>query len=514
MPWNEGPMKRKLLMCLTIGTITATSNAAFAQQQSAAGAPRQTIAIDAATGIPAGALRAPGQRRVTAAPVDQIDLGGLRPRPSPARAAGESYDMRGQAGYVEDAPGQVLDRPNWIPTDDGGRVWSIELSAPGSAALRVKLHGRWGHDGLELRVYDPVGGGAFGPYSRPRLDENGDWWTTIIFGDSIGLEFYAPPGDEPDWSPHMPAITAVAKHWADTGGTTRGLECSQEDVMCHADWIFEGRAVCRYSYIEAGDSWVCSGALLNREPSDLSPLVLTADHCIDNQTTAASIAFFWRFRTDECGSVPPTDPNDFPRNDGALLLKTRDNSDVSLLGMVEPPQGDLWLGWDNGGWTLQSDAVGIHHPGGTFQRISMGDVTAALWVTYGQNDAHVWRVGWDTGNTESGSSGSPVMDSSSRVRGQLKGGECGHGDYGRFGVSFDTLEPYIFNMASPVFVQAGAGGDQRGTSGDPFDGVFEASFCVFAGDEVRIRGGTYNENFTLWRPMTLNAENGVVRIGE
>ena len=94
-------------------------------------------------------------------------------------------------------------------------------------------------------------------------------------------------------------------------------------------------------------------------------------------SSAASIAFFWRFRTDECNGPGPTDPNDFPRNDGALLLKTRDNSDMSLLGMIEPPQGDFWLGWDSGGWTLQSDATRIHHPGGTFQRISLGDVTVA-----------------------------------------------------------------------------------------------------------------------------------------
>jgi hypothetical protein len=108
-----------------------------------------------------------------------------------------------------------------------------------------------------------------------------------------------------------------------------------------------------------------------------------------------------------------------------------------------------------------------------------------------------------------------VLDDSGRIRGQLKGGGgCDQGDYGRFGVSFDTLEPYLSNVASPVYVQAGAGGSQRGTSGDPFDSVYEATFCVIAGDEVRIRPGNYNEQFTLWRPMTLNAERGAVTIGE
>jgi hypothetical protein len=47
---------------------------------------------------------------------------------------------------------------------------------------------------LELRVYDPVTMSAFGPYTAPTLDEDGTWWSTIIFGDTIGLEFYLPPG--------------------------------------------------------------------------------------------------------------------------------------------------------------------------------------------------------------------------------------------------------------------------------------------------------------------------------
>lgn len=497
----------------------ATADGAVQQPASAAPDTTRQIAIDAAAAPSASVMQMPTARIVPDAAVDLFDLGEVRPRPQ-RLSTGQAQDHRAEVGYVEDVAQNFLAFPNWQQREDGSRVWSVELSSPGAAALRAKLHGRWGHDGLQLRVYDPVSGVAFGPYSRPKLDENGDWWTTLIAGDTIGLEFFYPPSDESDINPLLPAITGVIKNWPDAdvggdqGGTRGGLACSHNDVMCDNDWILSGRAVVRYSYVENGGNFVCSGALLNRNPSDLSPLLLTADHCIDTQATANSCVFIWRYRTPSCGGTPPANTNGFPRNDGALLLKTRDNSDVSLLGLYEPPLGDLWLGWDSGGWTLQSNATGIHHPGGSWQRISHGDVTVALWVTYGQNDAHVWRVDWDSGATEGGSSGSPVLDSSGRIRGQLKGGpDCGPADYGRFGVSFDTLEPYISNMASPIYVQAGAGGDQRGTSGDPFDQVFEATFCVFEGDEVRISAGTYNESFTLWRPMTLNATGGTVRIG-
>ncbi|MGE3181520.1 MAG: hypothetical protein AB7N71_07815 [Phycisphaerae bacterium] len=267
------------------------------------------------------------------------------------------------------------------------------------------------------------------------------------------------------------------------------------------------------TYISGGQSFVCTGSLINRTPGDLSPLLLTADHCINTQAEANSLTCTWFFETPSCNGTAPL-PNTLPQTTGSLLLKRRQNSDMSLLGLYEPPAGDFWLGWASGGWTLQSDAVGIHHPSGTFKRISDGDVTVALFVTYGLNDAHVWRVDWDNGSTEGGSSGSPVLDTSGRIRGQLKGGPgCGTGDYGRFGVSFDTLDPYIDSVASPVYVQSGFGGTELGTSGSPFNSVYEATFCVIAGDTVRIRAGNYNENFLLWRPMLLTSENGNAVIG-
>lgn len=470
------------------------------------------VAIDGVGGV---APRGPGHpkpRIAAGIPVDIFDPGPTIVTPQPR--TGGPRDHRPNHGYVELTPAGLLANPNWTPTPEGGRVWSIELSAPEAHALRVRLRGRFGLDGLELRVYDPVGGNAFGPYSAPRLDARGEWWTTIIFGAAIGLEFHVPPGAE--FPPRMPEITGLARYTEPLGGIA-GMNCTHLDFTCQAEWANEGRAVCMLATVDGADNVVgyCSGALLNRSPSDLAPLVLTANHCIIDQSDADATSFVWFYQTPSCNGTPP-DPNDLPRSDGSLLLKVRYNADTDLVGLYEPPAGDYWLGWDNGGWVLQSDAFGISHPAASFKRMSFGDVTAALYVTYGLNNAHVWRVHWDDGATEGGSSGSPILDTARRVRGALKGGDddCDFGDYGRFGVAYETLQPYIHNMASPVYVQAGAGGDQAGTSGDPFDTVFEATFCVFAGDDIRIRAGHYNEQFRIWRPMRLTSAGGLVRIGQ
>ncbi|MBL8877552.1 MAG: trypsin-like peptidase domain-containing protein [Phycisphaerales bacterium] len=470
------------------------------------------VAIDGAAGTPPRGIGYPTTRISPDAIVDIVDLGAAQRR-VPVSPAGEPRDQRPIAGFVEQTPAGLLAAPNWSPVSTGGHTWSVEYSAPDAFALRLRLSGDFGRDGLEVRVYDPVSGNAFGPYTAPRLDSRGDWWTTIIFGSTIGLEFHVPADGA--FPPRMPDLTGVARYESPPGGIA-GMECTHLDYSCQGAWQDDGRAVCMLAFIDGDGDVVgyCSGALLNRSPSDLAPLVLTANHCITDQNDANATSFVWFYQTDSCNGTPP-DPNDLPRSDGSILLKVRYNADTDLVGLYEPPAGDFWLGWDSGGWALQSDAFGIAHPAGSFKRMSFGDVTVALWVTYGLNSAHVWRVYWDSGATEGGSSGSPVLDSSHRVRGALKGGaDCDYGDYGRFGVAYETLEPYINNMPSPVFVQSGAGGDQTGTSGNPFNTVYEGTHCVFAGDEIRIRAGNYNEQFRLWRPMRLNSDGGLVRIGQ
>jgi hypothetical protein len=109
-----------------------------------------------------------------------------------------------------------------------------------------------------------------------------------------------------------------------------------------------------------------------------------------------------------------------------------------------------------------------------------------------------------------------VLDENERVRGVLTGGpsdDCTLSRYGRFGEAFDTLDPYIHTVASPVWVEAGFNGTGWGTSGSPFNQVHEATYAVIEGDEVRIRAGSYADRCTIWRPMTLNSSGGLARIG-
>lgn len=445
----------------------------------------------------------------------------------PTRQPDENTDPGfGVVGYVEPAPVGLLDDLEWQITDEGDAwVAAIELSSTAAHALRVRFDDDFGRDGVQLRVYDPVSGAAFGPYSRPIRDEHGHWWTTPIFGERIGLEFTVPASVD---EPFVPTIGAIAYIFGDSPFTERG--CAHNDVTCFSSWANEADAVVELWFIDGNGNvaGTCSGALLNRSPSDLCPLVMTANHCIGSQSRANSTAFIWQFETPSCNGTPPN-ANTLPRSDGSLLLKRYTPSDWNLVGLYESPGANFFLGWTTAGWSDGAGATGIHHPGGTFKRISFGSKVGDREQEFcdaANNcfDAEVWDIEFTSGITQPGSSGSPIMDSSRRVRGTLSGGptDCMTSRYGRFDLAFSNLQYYLSTIASPVVVTNWAGDSgnngslERGTSANPFSTVYEGSFAVIAGGNLEINPGNYNERFTIRRPMTLirRGGSGIVRIGQ
>lgn len=469
------------------------------------------------------------------APTDVFALPETSPDVGAVSEAAETTGFQ-VAGYVFDAPDELnvlLSGATGFPMPDGSLVYAIELISPGAAALRVQLQGPWGRDGTELRVYDPFTQQGFGPYVWPMLDDEGRYWTTIIFGDAIGLEFRLPAWSDSD-TLAIPRVTRIAYNY-EPPDLMNPRGCSHRDVSCEAAWQDEADAVTMLSVLTGGGTGVsgyCSGALLNRAGSDFCPLVATANHCVGGnggQPTANSTAFVWQFQTPSCNGTPPS-ANSSPRTVGSLLVKRYTDSDYNLLGLYDGQQGGFFLGWDAGSWA-NGAATGIHHPGGTFKRISLGSKFGNQNQTFcdsnGQNcfDAEVWNIDYTTGFTQPGSSGSPVMDSAARVRGTLSGGpssDCTISRYGRFDLAFANLRYYLNDLANPSFVNGGVGGDaanngsgERGTAPNPFNTVYEATFAVPAGGTVTVAPGTYNERFTLRRPMTIQRTGaaGVVRIG-
>ncbi len=478
---------------------------------------QQPVALDSAVAAPPVTLAT--QVRSTL-PASVIVLPATTPLPP------EDVDPP-RVGYVLPTPPDLLKTATWQALPDGGYVLRAELVSAGASGLRVQFPADFGSAGMELRVFDPAGAAAFGPYTHPQVSGDGTWWTPSIFGEAIGLEFYAP--DAHAAPARVPPVLAIAYRFE--AAEVMRADCL-EDVSCYPAWASDARAVGRMEWIVWPYVYYCTGAMLNRTGSDFAPMFMTARHCISQQTDAASLEVVWFYQTDVCDGNEP-DINTLPRNNGSLLLKTHADSEWTLLGLWDPAQADVYLGWDSGYWANQSAGVGIHHPFATpdpkFKRITeftKTDDSDCLGAT------QEWYCETSLGAARPGSSGSPAFDSAHRVRGTLS---CAGPDkytscppdewltYGAYDAAFPIVRWYLYDMASPAYVDGGVAGDpgnsgdsERGTAANPFNTVYEGTFCVPSGGEVYISPGSYNEQFHVWRPMTLrrSGTSGVVTIGQ
>lgn len=447
-------------------------------------------------------------------------------------ASSSGGSSRVRIGYVEEAPAAVRAPLARQPLDNRRVISRVELSSPGAGGLRIEFESMRASN-AEIRVYDPDGETVLGPYRADRADAEGRWWTPTIFGTRIGIEIVHnefDPGETP------PTIARIAYVFA--GGDCAECKTSPGNplachncIACFPSWQnADGRAVGQISWISGGGCFICTGALLNRGPGDLSPLFMTANHCIDSHSEANTLEVRWLYDStscDTCGGVP--DFNDVPRNNGARLLKRRSSADWTLLGLFDPPNitgGAFYLGWSATNWPSGQSATGIHHPRGAHKRLSIGFSAGStnnqtFCDENGNNciDADVWDVDYFSGTTEPGSSGSPVFDADRRVRGTLTGGASGCPvivkRYGRLDLAYANLRYYMGSesIASPsvhVLQWIGDPGNngnfEQGTSSNPFNAVHEATYAVIAGEELRVAPGNYNETMTIWRPMTITRD--------
>lgn len=439
--------------------------------------------------------------------------------------ASEEGNLSLDIGYLREAQAGILEMAPWIELpNDKGWVKRVELRSKDATGLRVLMTSP---DHAQLRVYDPASGVAWGPYANRPLDDDGKWWSTVIFGDTIGLEFWV-PADMPPQMIRDLRITDVFycyypfSHLVEDHADTQGA--CHLDLMCFAT---------RRDTVEARSIAVlfnttgCTGAMLNRTGSDFAPILMTARHCINTQANANGIAvvFFWQATS--CNGANPNF-NTLPRNDGSLLLKTDFSSEWTLLGLYDPAGTNSYAGWTSGTVSNGTAVWGVSHPGLEAKRYHDGSKVGNSSCLGGSS--HYFS--WATGRIDPGSSGSPIFRNdngqvvgtascASDTNGDGTAGPCApDGWYGRLDVAFAEIQYYIFNMANPTYVNRAVAGDagndgssERGTNANPFNTVREGYYCVPAGGTVNIQVGNYNERFTLWRPMTLRNVGGVVRIG-
>lgn len=335
-----------------------------------------------------------------------------------------------ESGVKTDVPGK-------------GSIWQYKIESKDAFSLGIFFKAFNLPKGARLFFYDPSKTYLKGAFS----DLNNNPERQLPIGEfprkDLIIEYFEP--SLPEFQGEL-VIGSVSQAYADlqrVASVRIGINCPQG-----ANWQDEKNSVCLMTFNDGRYSYYCTGALINNAREDGTPYFLTANHCISTEYEANTLVSYFGYENSTCSS------NDASLNKslaGASLKSTNTYSDFSLLLLKEYPvdaYNPFYAGWNAAG-DFPASGVGIHHPEGTPKCISVKNnqiVNYPYSTQWTDEDGKVtsttlanthWLVVFDEGDTESGSSGSPLFDQNKRVVGQLHGGGDSESLYGKFSLSWN-----------------------------------------------------------------------------
>jgi hypothetical protein len=297
-------------------------------------------------------------------------------------------------------------------------IWRIALHSPDAQGMRIHFSAFDLPAGARVVVQGDGDARAAVYEGRGPLGD-GFFWSPAALGETVVVEYQA-PADAPMPTLEIEAISHLYRGFEATAEERGGNPCGLIDVNCRTVDPIARDSVARYTFISGSSTFLCSGCLLNdSDPNTQAGWFLTAEHCIGTQAEASSITAYWFYQSNACnGSVPSL--SSLPRSFGAVLLEADQPSDFALLRLNDDPAD----GQGFAGFTTLDPSVGatvhmIHHPGGSFKRYTEGLIVG----TGPQCGGGVVTLNWDEvdGETQGGSSGSPLFNNQWRVVSSLFG---------------------------------------------------------------------------------------------
>jgi hypothetical protein len=346
----------------------------------------------------------------------------------------------------------------------GGFVAKVEIRSMDAMALRVGLDVSGVHDRAELR---------FGGSARPaevvatmtgaemkRLPgPEGLFWSPNTDGETQIVEIFRPKG-VPAFAVRLEA--PVLSHLiADSRNSFKVIEKIGESGTCNVDticrvnelgqgYVNAKNAVAHMRYVRGTSTFICTGTLLaDTVPETQTPYFHGANHCFTTntnlppvatqmQTVANTLNTFWNYETTGCGNLVQSATTQL--GGGAAYLYSSNATDGMLLRLNNaPPSFAYFAGWNAAPMTTgntppipsatTTNILAIHHPAGDSKQVSGGQ-----WIS---QDSTQTTVGWLTGTTEGGSSGSGLFTLNARgqyvLRGGLFGGSASCANFGSIG---------------------------------------------------------------------------------
>jgi len=352
----------------------------------------------------------------------------------------KGLDLPYRFGYAFKVDYNMQNSGTWSKVS-GGKVWSLKIVSKGAYSINLAFSKFYLPKDSRLYIYNEQKTVIQGPYTSDNNTKDGKLSSDLIEGSAIILEYFE--ADNVKEKPEISISKVVHAYRNLFSNSTKSYDSSEScniDVNCPEgdDWQDESDAV---AMILINNNALCSGCMVNNTAQDFTPYFLTANHCISGKNVD-NWTFRFQYKSPTCGGG---DDYSYYSYYGANLETNSSVSDFAFLELNTRPSGNTgitYAGWSRNA-TAPNSAVGIHHPSGDVMKISI-DNSSPTQVNYdaGNGTSQCWRVIWNEGTTEGGSSGSPLFNTNHRIIGQLYGGTAscsntsGHDNYGRFDVSW------------------------------------------------------------------------------
>lgn len=441
----------------------------------------------------------------------------------------------------------------------GNSIWKATITSEGALALGLYFTDFHLPKGAKLFIYSPGKEQIIGSFTEDNNSESGLFATELILGDKLIIEYNEPASVRGKGNFTINEILHAYRGvndlksslgFGDSGSCEVNVNCSEG-----ADYTNQKNSVVRLLIKEGGSAFWCTGSVLNNVNNNLTPFILTADHCGSEATTTDlnQWIFYFNYQSADC-SNPLVEPASYKSMTGCTKLAASSNagilgSDFYLVLLKQNIPTDYnayFMGWDRSG-VGSSNGVSIHHPQGDIKKISTY-TTPLLSATYTGNGYTgftngSWEVVWSAtvnghGVTEGGSSGCPIYSQDGFLIGTLTGGwaSCsnltGKDYYGKFyyhwdknGTTPDTqLKPWLDPNNTNVTHISGyplaienipiASSAFYTLFPNPSDGDFKIQFNESAfGKSYTIRvsnmlgQSVYQENKTIYKQVNLNLQH-------
>ncbi len=336
--------------------------------------------------------------------------------------------------------GQAL-AAQWTEAGGGDRVAQVEVRSEGAAALRVGLDVAGLDPAIELRF-----GGSRSP-ERPRasttvaeaqrlLGDDGLYWTPSTDGEVQRIEVIVPAGAA---APASLSLLRLSHEIVDSRTPYRLPQKMGESGACNVDVVCRlnelgpnfanaRHAVAHMRFVVGSSTFICTGTLVaDNDPATQVALFHSANHCFSSNTSLPPVASqiqavantlntFWNYEATTCnGNVSAMQTQ---LAGGATYLGSDHRTDGMLLRLNQSaPAIAFFAGWNAQPLSSNSAVTAIHHPSGDARMVSTGQKLS--------EDADNHEVGWLSGTTEGGSSGSGLFTIAASGAYELRGGLYG-----------------------------------------------------------------------------------------